>query len=188
MLAELNIVIFLKSNDDLERMAERVFGALGSVSNATVSDEGDTYYEGSGLGFRAELFTYDPYIEYPALAAFAYELDIISRYWDPDLDAAALDDSLAEYYARELAFELNVETASEVPVETTDEYERLRVRIFRRNPQYRLDQAPTTPRVFLIEEHFRELPFNEEGQVDAALEEYDDETEDLAAGAEEANQ
>ncbi|GAC1326437.1 MAG: hypothetical protein NVS2B16_10450 [Chloroflexota bacterium] len=179
MLAELNVVIFLKSHDDLDRTAQRVFGALGSAATATVSDEGDTYYQAEGLGFRAELFDYNPYVEFPALASFSYELDIISRYWCVDLDAAALEESLAEYYARQLAFELNVETANEVPVETTEEYERMRIRVFRRNPQYRADQAPTTARVFIIEEHFRDVPYDQE--------DYENLDNDLVLGEEETN-
>jgi len=166
----------------LERTAERIFGALGSPYRVTTSDEGDTYYEADGLGFRAELFDYDPYVEYPALAPFSYELDIISRYWCVDLDAAALEESLSEYYARELAFELNVETANEVPVETTEEFERMRIRVFRRNPQFRTDQAPTTPRVFLVEEHFREVPFDQDEYEDVEGEE-----DEPAAEEEDAN-
>lgn len=179
MLAELDVIIFLKSHDDLERTAERVFGALGSAYRATTSDEGDTYYEANGLGFRAEMFDYDPYVEYPALAPFTIELDIISRYWCVDLDAASLEEALSEYYARHLAFELDIETANEVPVETTEDFERMRIRVFRRNPQYRTDQAPTTPRVFLVEEHFREVPFDQD--------EYEDTEEDDLEAEEDIN-
>jgi len=180
MLAELDIVIFLKSDHDAERTAERVFGALGSGCRTTTSDTGDTYYEASGLGFRAELTDYDPYVEYQSLSSFNYELDIFSLFWCVDLDAISLEESLSEYFARHLAFELNMETASEVVLDTTEEVERLRVRVFRRNPQYRLDQAPTTPKVYIVEEHEREVPFDQDEYGEADGEDEDDAEEDLS--------
>lgn len=160
MLAELDIVIFIKSEDNPDLVAERVFHAMGGDYQTVTSDEGDTHYEAAGLGFRAELNTYDPYEENPVLAPFDYELDIFSKYFCVDLDALALEETMSEYFARLLAFELNTEVATEILVDATDEVERLRILVFRRNPQYRLDQAPTLPKVFLVEEHEREEAYD----------------------------
>ncbi|MBV9279608.1 MAG: hypothetical protein JOZ41_05965, partial [Chloroflexi bacterium] len=52
MLAELDVLVFLKSGDTLDRVAGRVFGSLKSPYQLTTSEElGGSCYEASGLGF-----------------------------------------------------------------------------------------------------------------------------------------
>jgi len=170
MLAELDVMVFIKSHDDLDRTAERVFGALSSeYQTATMDDSADTYYRANGLGFRAALYpnagdTLDPEFE-----RFGYGLEITSQFWCVELDTMDLERPLSEYFARQIAFELDLETGTEVLVETTEESEVYEIRVFRRNPQYRLDQAPTTPKVFIVESRQVEEPFDEdweEGDLD----------------------
>ena len=52
MLTELEIVVFLKSNEDLTRVADRVFAALHTPYQEATSDEwGGEHYTAEGLGF-----------------------------------------------------------------------------------------------------------------------------------------
>ena len=163
MLAELDVVVFLKSQDDLDRTAERVFRALKSQYQADSSEDwGGDYYQASGLGFSAALFSHTDDLLDPEFEEYQYGLEITSDFWCVELDESLLTGQLSEYYARLLAFDLNLETATEVLLETTEEAEIFEIRAFRRNPQYRLDQAPTTPKVFLIETRRVEEPFEEE--------------------------
>ena len=183
MLAELDVVVFVKSPDDLDRTAERIFGALKSEYQADSSEDwGGNYYQASGLGFNAALFSHTGDMLDPEFEDYQYGLEITSEFWCVELDESILAGQLSEYYARLLAFDLNVETATEVLLETTEEAEIFEIRAFRRNPQYRLDQAPTTPKVFLIETRQVEEPFDED---DWEEEEYgeaeeNEETEEVA--------
>lgn len=163
MLAGLDVVIFLKSNEDLARTADRVFGVLKSQYRAATSDEwGGEYYEAMGLGFTAVLFANTGETQYPAFEDFAYGLELMSNFWCVELDAIDVEGPLSEYYARQLAFDLDVETATEILLDTTEESEIFEYRSYRRNPQYRLDQAPTTPKVFVVETRQDEVPFEAE--------------------------
>jgi hypothetical protein len=178
MLLELDIAVFLKSSDDLDRTAERVFGVLGSASQRSSDPEwGGDHYTASGLGFRAIFFSnagdaYDPEFD-----GYQYGLEILSNFWCVELDTVDLEGPLSEYYAREIAFELNVETATMILLETDEEGETFEFRAFRRNPQYRVDQSPTTPKVFVIEERSVVIPF-EEDEGEEAWEDVDVEGEE----------
>lgn len=163
MLAGLDMVVFLKSNDSLERTAERVFGVLKSQYQASTSDEYGNHYVARGLGFTAVLFSNAGDALYPAFEAYGYGLELISDFWCVDLEGVDIEGPISEYYARQLAFALNFETATEILLETTEDAEIFEYRSYRRNPQYRLDQAPTTPRVFVIETRQIEEPFEGEG-------------------------
>jgi hypothetical protein len=174
MLAELDVVVFLKSNEDLDRVAERVFAALQSPYEPATSDEwGGAHYRATGLGFQATLFANSGEMLDPEFENYPIGLDISSQFWCVDLETVDLEGPLSEYYARLLAFELNVESATEILVETTEESEIFEIRAYRRNPQFRLDQAPTVPRVYVIESRQVEEVFGED-------EEWDEE-EDVAA-------
>jgi hypothetical protein len=163
MITELDIVVFLKSEEDLERTAARVFAALGSTPARDSSEEwGGDYYAATGLGFRAVLFQHGEEMFDPEFEQYQYGLELISSFWCVDLDTVDLEGPLSEYFARQLAFELNVETATEILLETTEDAEILEIRSFRRNPQYRLDQSPTTPKVFVVEQRQVEQPFEDE--------------------------
>lgn len=178
MLAELDVVIFLKSHDDLERTAARVFGVLHSNYQAGEAEElGGDFYEATGLGFRGALFPNSGEVQDPEFEDFSYALEISSQFWCVELDTVDLEGPLSEYFARQLAFELNLETGTEILVDTTEEAEIFEIRAYRRNPQYRLDQAPTTPKVFVIETREVEVPFDEEewGEHEAEEEEAEEE-------------
>ena len=163
MLAELDVVVFLKSHDDLSRIAERVYGVLRSQYHAATAEEyGGDYFEASGMGFTSALFANRGDALFPEFEEYQYGLEIMSHFWCVDLDSIDVEGPLSEYFARQLAFDLNVETATEILLETTEEAEIFELRSYRRNPQYRLDQAPTTPRVFVVETRRLEAPFEEE--------------------------
>jgi hypothetical protein len=167
MLAELDVVIFLKSSDGLEQVAGRVFAALGTPHALTEPDEsGTVYYQGSGMGFRALLFANTGEMLDPEFEDYQYGMEITSQFWDIELDTLDLDDQLSEYFARLIAFELNLETATEILVETTEESEIFEIRAYRRNPQYRMDQSPTIPRVFIIETRQVEASLEEEWETE----------------------
>lgn len=175
MLAELEIVVFLKSHDNLSHVAERVFGTLDSAYELQEAEEwGGTYAEAGGLGFTAALFTNTGDMLDPEFDSYQFGLEITSNFWCIDLDEVDLEGPLSEYYARLLAFDLDLETASETLIETTEESKIYEIRAFRRNPQFRLDQAPTTPKVFVIETRQVEEPYEEEWNEDDEDEEEDE--------------
>jgi hypothetical protein len=125
----------------------------------------------------------------PEFEDYPYSLEISSQFWCVELDTLDLEGPLSEYYARQLAFELNVETATEILLETTEDSEIFEIRSYRRNPQYRLDQAPTTPKVFVIETRQVEVPFEEEEYEEEEIEpvegEYEEEGEEAVTEGEE---
>jgi hypothetical protein len=181
MLAELDVLVFLKSGDDLERVAERVFGALHTpYALASLEDPPDVpYYEGSGLGFQASVYANAGDLLDPEFESYQYALQVSSEFWCVELDTLDLETSLSEYYSRLLAFDLNVETSTEIFIEGTEEAEVFEIRSYRPNPQYRMDQGPTTPRVYVVETRQVERPFDDEtwdddqDQQDLDEEEYD---------------
>lgn len=163
MLAVLDVVVFLRINESLDRVAERVFRVLNAPYQPAESDEaGGEGYEASGLGFRAMLFPNVGDMLDPEFEHYAFGLEITSTFWCVELDTVDLEGPLSEYYARQLAFELDVETATELLLETTEEGETFEIRAYRRNPQYRLDQSPTIPKVFVIETRQVEEPFEDD--------------------------
>jgi hypothetical protein len=163
MLTELDIVVFLKSHDSLDRVAELVFTSLKTAyETATDEASGEPYFRGSGLGFDAAFYANRGEMLDPEFEDYQYGIDITSQFWCVDLDNVDLEGPLSEYFARLLAFQLNLETATELTLETTEEGERLQIRAFRPNPQYRLDLGPTIPKVFLVEEREVFEPFEEE--------------------------
>lgn len=180
MLAELDVLIFVKSGVDLQRTAQQVFGALNAApEEAQLDGTSDPSYVARGLGLQAELYANTGEVLDPEFEEYRFALEISSQYWCVDLDTLDLERALSEYYARFLAFELSVETATEVFLETTEEAEVYEIRSFRRNPQYRLDQAPTTPKVFVVETREVVRPFE-----DAGWEEADEEEDDLPGAGE----
>jgi hypothetical protein len=164
MLAELDVLVFFKSSDSFEQAAERVFGALNTAyAEATMEDPaGVTYFEARGLGFHAALYPNSGELLDPEFENYAYGLEITSEFWCVELDTLDLEGPLSEYYARLIAFDLDVETTTEIFIETTEEAEIFEIRAYRRNPQYRLDQGPTTPKVFIVETRQVERPFDDE--------------------------
>ncbi len=177
MLAELDVVIFLKSHDDLERTAALVFGALRAPYEAsTMEDSPDvTFYEANGLGFHAALFSNANELLDPEFEQYSCGLEITSHFWCADMDTVDMEGPLSEYYARLLAFELDFESATEILLEATEESEIFEIRAFKRNPQYRLDQSPTTPKVFVVETRQVEESFDDEDLEADDAHEYEDE-------------
>ena len=172
MLAELDVVIFLKSHDDLERTAALVFGALRSQYESTTmeANPGTAFYEANGLGFHAALFANEGDLLDPEFEQYSFGLEITSHFWCADMDTIDTEGPLSEYFARLLAFELDLETSTEILLETTEESEIFEIRAYRRNPQYRLDQSPTTPKVFVVETRQVEERFEDEDLEDEELE------------------
>lgn len=151
MLAEMDIVIFLKAHEEFAQIAERLFGMLGSEFTTGSSEEwGGEYAEARGIGFRAVLFANTGELQDPEFEAYRYAMAITSNYWCVDVDDE-LEGTLSDYFARQLAFDLDVETSTEILVDTAEEGEVFEIRAYRRNPQFRLDQAPTVPKVYVIE-------------------------------------
>jgi hypothetical protein len=177
MLAELDVVIFLNSHDDLERTAAMVFGALKTPYEASTMDEspGVSFYEANGLGFHAALFANAGELLDPEFEQYSCGLEITSHFWCADMDTADLEGPLSEYYARLLAFELNLESATEILLEATEESEIFEIRAYKRNPQYRLDQSPTTPKVFVVETRQVEETFDDEDLDEDEDQEYEEE-------------
>lgn len=177
MLAELDVVIFLKAHDDLERTAALVFGALRTpYETATMDDApGVAFFEGNGLGFHAALFANANELLDPEFEQYTFGLEITSHFWCADMDTIDMEGPLSEYFARLLAFELDIETATEVLLESTEDSEIFEIRAFKRNPQYRLDQSPTTPKVFVVETRQVEETFDEEPAEEGDVEEYEEE-------------
>lgn len=176
MLAELDVVVFLKSHEDLDRTAGRVFGALNSEYRSGESEDlGGRYFEASGLGFQASLFANAGDVLDPEFEQYPYSIEITSQFWCVELDTVDLEGPLSEYFARQLAFDLDMETATEILLDTTEDAEIFEIRAYRRNPQYRLDQAPTTPKVFVIETRQVEVPFDDDDEWDEEEEEEEEE-------------
>src|SRR5436305_6407832 len=111
MLAELDVVIFLKSNDDLERTAALVFGALRTAYEASAMESSSdvTFYEANGLGFHAALFSNATELLDPEFEQYSCALQITSHFWCAYMDTVDMEGPLSEYYARLIAFELDIE-------------------------------------------------------------------------------
>ena len=58
-------------------------------------------------------------------------------------------------------------------LETTEESEIFEIRAYRRNPQFRLDQGPTVPRVYMVESRQVEEVFGDDDDWDEEDEEYE---------------
>lgn len=183
MLAELDVVVFLRAHDSLDRVAERVFGSLHSEYQQVTAEDGNGVpgYQAHGIGFEALLFANTGEIVDPEFESYQYGLEISSSFWCVELDTLDLEGPLSEYFARKLAFDLDLETATEVLLETTEESEVFEIRAYRRNPQYRFDMAPTIPRVFVIESRQVEESFDDFLGEDGEEIDEDETVEDLEA-------
>jgi hypothetical protein len=170
MLGELDVLVFVKSADDLSKAAERVFASLRTEPVPATMEEpaGLPFFEGQGLGFSATFFANSGDLLDPEFENYDYTLQINSDFWDIELDPLDLESALSEFYARKLAFELNVETATEIFVESTEDAEVFEIRSFRRNSQYVPSAGPTIPRVYLTETRQVERAFDDEEWEDGA--------------------
>lgn len=176
MLSELDVLIFLKLGDDPERVASRVFGALGSqYASRTSEDYGPQSYSAEGLGFQAVLYPNTGEMRDEEFAEYGFALEITSQFSCVELDPIELEGQLSEYYSRLLAFDLNTETATAIFVEQEEDAEIFERRVYARNTQYRLDSGPTIPKVFVIETRELEVPLTDEEEAEE--DEWDDEEE-----------
>jgi hypothetical protein len=179
MLGELDIAIFLKTNDDLEQVARRVFTALGTAVEPGDNDDWEfDSYVGAGLGFTAVLYGNTGDMEDPEFSEYAFTLEIASQFWCPELDTVELEEPLSEYYARMLAFTLDLETAVAIAIDETDDAEIFEVRAFARNTQYRLDSGPTVARAIQVGTRRFEAPLDEGEDDQDEWEEVDEGDED----------
>lgn len=176
MLSELDIAIFLKSNDDLARAAARVFGALNSqYVEGSAEELGTENYQAQGMGFKAVVYANAGELQDPEFADYPVTLELTSRFADVELDQIDLEGMLAEYYARMLAFDLAIETAAAILVEEREDVEVFEIRAFIRNTQYRSDSGPTIPKVHIVETREIEVPLTGEAWDEEAA--FDDERE-----------
>ncbi len=176
MLSELEVVIFLKSNDDLARAAARVFGALNSqYTEGSAEEAGATNYQAQGMGFKGVLYANAGDLQDPEFGDYPLALEITSIFADVELDPIDLEGMLAEYFARLLAFDLGLETAAAILVEEREDAEVLEIRAFNRNTQYRSDSGPTVPKVHIVETREIEVPLTGDEWQDG--EPFDDDRE-----------
>ncbi len=182
MLADLDVLIFIKSNDALDRLAERVFNALKSQSSrGTTEKYGEDSYWAEGLGFTAVLYPNSGDVQDVEFEEYGHSLEISSQFSCVELDAAGLEAALSEYFARLLAFDLNLETAVAVFLEEQGDVEVFERRAYSRNTQYRSDSGPTVPKVHVVETREFEIPIGEDQwdeDENAPDEEYEPEAEE----------
>jgi hypothetical protein len=146
-------VVYVKSRDNLEETARRIFSALGGGDFQADNDPalGGDYFRLSALGFEGTVFGNEGEMEDEDFAEFGYGFGIVTTYLDPDLEMGPAETPLAEYFAHMLAFQLDLEVATSVyvgPQEGVDVYE---IRAFKRNPQFTLDAGPLAKRVYVSE-------------------------------------
>lgn len=178
MSTQFESVIYIKAQTNLEEVARGVFASLGGGEYVTDNDPalGGEYYRLSALGLEGTVFANTADMEDEDFADYAYGLGIASTYIEPDLEFAPAESPLSEYYARLLAFNLDLEVATSFYLGGQDGIDLYEIRAFRRNPQYLLDSGPTTQRVYiterrtveydaeLIEDDFEEDRANEDEQ------------------------
>jgi hypothetical protein len=164
-------VIYIKAQTELSEVAHNVFAALGGGEYISDNDAalGGDYYRLSSLGLEGTVFANDGEMEDEDFAGYPYGLGVVSTYHDPELELAAAETALGDYYCRLLAFELNVEVATSFYLGGQDGVDLYEIRAFKRNPQWTLDAGPTAQRVYVSErrtvEYDSELPdedFDEE--------------------------
>lgn len=171
MATQFETVIYIKANTDQEAVAQLVFGALGGGDYAADNDPalGGDYYRLTALGLEGTVFANEGEMEDDDFADFPFGLGLVSTYIDPDLDLGPAEATLSDYYARLLAFDLDVETAASFYLGGQDGVDVYEIRAFRRNPQYTLDAGPTIQRVYVSERRTVEY------DAEAAEEDFDEE-------------
>lgn len=153
MPAQFESVIYIKSHADLGETARMVFVALGGGDFVADTDPalGGDYYRLAALGLEGTVFGNQGEMEDEDFAGYPYGLGVVSTYVDPDLELAPAEGPLADYYARLLAFQLDLEAATSFYLGGQDGVDLYEIRAFRRNPQFMLDSGPTAQRVYVSE-------------------------------------
>jgi hypothetical protein len=146
-------VIYIKSQSGLEDTAKRVFGALGGGAFEQDDDPalGGEYWRMSALGFEGTVFGNRGDMEDEDFEPYTYGLGVATTYLDPEIELAPAESPLAEYYARLLAFQLDLEVATSFYLGGQDGIDLYEIRAFRRNPQFTLDSGPMSQRVYITE-------------------------------------
>jgi len=153
MPTQFETVIYIKAHADLSEVAHNVFGVLGGGDYISDNDPalGGDYCRLTALGLEGTVFANTGEMEDEDFADYAFGLGIVSTYMDPDLELAPAETALADYYARLLAFSLDLEVATSFYLGGQNGVDIYEIRAFRRNPQYTLDAGPTAQRVYVTE-------------------------------------
>lgn len=175
MATQFEIVIYVKAHGDLDGMAHAIFGTLGTDEfiSENSPDLGGDYARLTTLGLEATVFSNAGEMEDEDFAEYPYGLGIASTYLDPDLELATAESALADYYARLLAFTLDVETATSFYLGAQDGVDVYEIRAFRRNPQFAPDAGPTAQHVYISDRRTVEYDtevVEEDFEEDAAFE------------------
>lgn len=153
MPTQFETVIYVKSHAELAEVAHNLFAALGGGEYITDTDPalGGEYCRLSALGLEGTVFANEGDMQDEDFAGYSFGLGIASTYVDPDLELAAAETALADYFGRLLAFSLDTEVATSFYLGGQDGVDVYEIRAFRRNPQFRLDAGPTAQRVYVSE-------------------------------------
>ena len=175
MATQFEIVIYVKAHGELDSIARGIFGALGTgeylVENSP--EMGGDYCRLITLGLEATVFANEGPMEDEDFAEYPYGFGVASTYLDPGLELAAAEGALADYYARLIAFNLDVETATSFYLGGQDGIDEYEIRSFRRNPQFTPDAGPTAQHVYVSERRTVEYDTDvveEDFEEDAAFE------------------
>ena len=153
MATQFETVIYIRAHSELAEVAHNVFAALGGGEYVSDNDPalGGDYARLSALGMEGTLFANDGEMEDEDFADYAFGLGIVSTYVDPDLELASAEGALSDYYARLLAFSLDVEVATSFYLGGQNGVDLYEIRAFKRNPQFMPDAGPTVQRVYVSE-------------------------------------
>jgi hypothetical protein len=154
MPTQCEVLVYLKFplDIDMEEAAQRVFAALGGTPEYQRDEEtGEAFYRVRALGLEAALFANEGALRDEDFAAFPYGLSVVSLFECPELELAPVESPLADYYARLLAFALDIETATSFYLGSQNGSDLYEIRGFRRNPQFLPNSGPTVPRVYMTE-------------------------------------
>jgi hypothetical protein len=153
MPTQFETVIYIKSHSELAEVAHNVFASLGGGEIMSENDPalGGDYFRVSALGLEGTVFANDGEMEDDDFAGYAFGLGVASTYVDPDLELAAAESALCDYFARLLAFSLDAEVATSFYLGGQDGVDLYEIRSFKRNPQFRPDSGPTTQRTYVSE-------------------------------------
>lgn len=176
MPTQFEILVYLKMSGDFEDVAQRAFGVLGGGDPVPEEDAalGGDYFRLSALGLEATCFANRGEMEDEDFSDYPFGLGIVSTFVCPDLELGPAEGPLADYYARMLAFGLDVEVATSFYLGSQDGVDLYEIRAFRRNPQYVPDSGPMTQRVYIAERRTVEYDseaIDEDFEEDAAVEE-----------------
>jgi hypothetical protein len=153
MATQFETVIYIKAHAALDEVARNVFGALGGGDYVSESDPamGGNYCRLRALGLEATVFANAGEMEDDDFSDYPFGLGVVTTFVDPELELAPAEGTLADYYARLLAFSLDQETATSFYLGGQNGMDTYEIRAFRRNSQYTLDAGPQAQLVYVAE-------------------------------------